>query len=257
MIGAALAASCNSNNDSTTPRPSARNVIFFLGDGMGLNTLTAARISRRRGRTTSPSTPCRSGLHQDLLPRCPGDRLGPSMAAYMTGVKSNNGVISMDGDTTQGERLQPGGGKPVTTLLELAKADGRGTGVVTSTRVTHAAGRHLCPYLQPGSGGRTSPSSWYRAVLANSALKRGWTWCWGAAAASSCPPPTRASVPIACNLIAEMQAKGYQFANNLDELNRAGQKAAAGAVRRQPHEVRPGQAGQQPSLAQMTLAAIK
>ena len=44
MIGAALAAGCNSNNDSTTPEPSARNVIFFLGDGMGLNTLTAARI---------------------------------------------------------------------------------------------------------------------------------------------------------------------------------------------------------------------
>ena len=44
MIGAALAAGCNSNNDSNTPEPSAKNVIFFLGDGMGLNTLTASRI---------------------------------------------------------------------------------------------------------------------------------------------------------------------------------------------------------------------
>jgi alkaline phosphatase len=70
------------------------------------------------------------------------------MAAYMTGVKSNNGVISMDSDATQESDCSQSGGKAVTTLLELAKADGRGTGVVTTTRVTHATPAatyaHIC-----------------------------------------------------------------------------------------------------------------
>ncbi len=46
MIGAALAAGCKSDNDTVATKPAAQptNVIFFLGDGMGLNTLTAARI---------------------------------------------------------------------------------------------------------------------------------------------------------------------------------------------------------------------
>lgn len=59
MIGAALAAGCNSNNDSNTPEPSAKNVIFFLGDGMGLNTLTASGSMASAKRAASPSTPCR------------------------------------------------------------------------------------------------------------------------------------------------------------------------------------------------------
>lgn len=54
MIGATLVAGCNSNNDSSTPEPSAKNVIFFLGDGMGLNTLTAARIYGVGKRAASP-----------------------------------------------------------------------------------------------------------------------------------------------------------------------------------------------------------
>ncbi|MGL5327221.1 MAG: hypothetical protein ACRC91_21365 [Aeromonas sp.] len=45
MIGAALAAGCKSDNDTVATKPAAQptNVIFFLGDGMGLNTLMAAR----------------------------------------------------------------------------------------------------------------------------------------------------------------------------------------------------------------------
>ena len=42
-----LAAGCNSDNNSNTSIPTVatpKNVIFFLGDGMGITTLTASRI---------------------------------------------------------------------------------------------------------------------------------------------------------------------------------------------------------------------
>ena len=116
----------------------------------------------------------------------------------MTGVKSNNGVISMDSDATQESNCSKSGGKPVTTLLELAKAAYCGTGVVTTTRVTHATPAatyaHLCnrdleadiaAQLVPGGAGY------------NSALKEGWTWYSAAAAASSYPRQTRASARMA------------------------------------------------------------
>ena len=76
----------------------------------------------------------------------------PSMAAYMTGVKMNNEVISMTPETSAFDVLTgkdylngtdstcpaSGNGKAVPTLLEIAKAAGMGTGAVTTTRVTHA-----------------------------------------------------------------------------------------------------------------------
>ena len=72
------------------------------------------------------------------------------MAAYMTGVKMNNEVISMSADTKATDAngkpyhasydatCPAGNGTPVETLLEIMKAKGCGTGVVTTTRITHA-----------------------------------------------------------------------------------------------------------------------
>ncbi|KAF5270136.1 hypothetical protein FQR65_LT17900 [Abscondita terminalis] len=73
----------------------------------------------------------------------------PSMAAYMTGVKMKNEVISMQTGTVATPPNSNGTSncdsaadnkdkKPAETLLELAKSKGMGTGIVTTTRVTHA-----------------------------------------------------------------------------------------------------------------------
>ena len=44
-----------------------------------------------------------------------------SGTAYSTGMKTNNGVISMDASTTKGDSLT---GHPMTSIIELAKAGG-------------------------------------------------------------------------------------------------------------------------------------
>lgn len=84
----------------------------------------------------------------------------PSMGAYMmTGVKTKNEVISMQTGTIALQPDQAGnyqcGTNPqnqnkqdTQTLLELPKAQGWGTGVVTTTRITHATPAstyaHIC-----------------------------------------------------------------------------------------------------------------
>ena len=39
-----LVAGCNSDSTEATVKPTPKNVLFFLGDGMGITTLTASRI---------------------------------------------------------------------------------------------------------------------------------------------------------------------------------------------------------------------
>ncbi|OOD36102.1 alkaline phosphatase [Aeromonas hydrophila] len=260
MIGAALAAGCNSNNDSSAPAPGAKNVIFFLGDGMGLNTLTAARIYGvgEEGSLTIDTLP-ETAFIKTFSHDAQVTDSAPSMSAYMTGVKSNNGVISMDSDATQESNCSKSAGKPVTTLLELAKAAGRGTGVVTTTRVTHATPAatyaHLCnrdleadiaAQLVPGGAGY------------NSALKEGVDVVLGGGSSFFLPKADKGKREDGRNLIDEMKAKGYQFAGNLDELNKAeAGKPLLGLFGSSHMKYDLDRPASEPSLTQMTLAAIK
>ncbi|MFM9922182.1 alkaline phosphatase [Variovorax sp. H27-G14] len=159
-----LSACGGSNNNSpvlpfippaTTPTPPAaqaqKNILFFLGDGMGITTMTAARIYKvgEDGDLTMDTLPETAFVHTYSNDAQVTDS-APSMSAYMTGVKMNNEVISMSADTkaadASGKAYQTnfdstcpsGNGQAVETLLEQSKAKGYATGVVTTTRITHA-----------------------------------------------------------------------------------------------------------------------
>ncbi|WP_395408335.1 alkaline phosphatase [Pseudoduganella sp. UC29_106] len=171
MLGACIAlalAACGEHTPAgtattapTTPVVSPKNVIFFLGDGMGLTTMTAARIYSvgEDGDLTMDTLP-ETAFVKTFSNDAQVTDSAPSMSAYMTGVKMNNEVISMSSDTVA---IDPGAdsngnklvnncgsknGTPVTTLLELAKAKGWAAGVVTTTRITHATPAatysHIC-----------------------------------------------------------------------------------------------------------------
>lgn len=131
----------------------ARNVIFFIGDGYGLVPMTATRIFTvgEDGELAIDRLPETAFVKTWSLDAQVTDS-APSMAAYMTGVKSRNEVLAMDGDSVAVapgrdpatgvanavDNCPAGNGKPATTLLELAIAKGRATGVVTTARLTHA-----------------------------------------------------------------------------------------------------------------------
>lgn len=139
----------------------AKNIIFFLGDGMGPTTVTAARIYKyneegqlnfeKFERTARIKTYSNDAQTTDSA---------PSMAAYMTGVKANNEVISMSPETVATppsadahgnltiNNCQPANGKAVTTILEMAKAKGKSVGAISTTELTHATPAatfsHIC-----------------------------------------------------------------------------------------------------------------
>jgi alkaline phosphatase len=147
--------------DSTKTVVTPKNVIFFLGDGMGITTLTAARIYSvgESGDLTIDTLP-ETAFVKTYSNDAQVTDSAPSMAAYMTGVKTNNEVISMTPDTVATapsadangnlgiNNCAATNGTNVKTLLELAKAAGRGTGSITTTELTHATPAatfsHIC-----------------------------------------------------------------------------------------------------------------
>ena len=58
----------------------------------------------------------------------------PASSAMATGEKTNNGVISQNSAAIQGKR----DGENLTTILEMAEESGLSTGLITTTRITHA-----------------------------------------------------------------------------------------------------------------------
>ena len=122
----------------------AKNVILFVGDGMSLTTVAAARIldgqlkggpgeENRLSWERFPSTALSKTYNTDS--QTP-DSAG-TMSAMATGVKTRAGVLSIGQQAARGNCAQAQNA-PILTLWELAASRGFATGVVTTTRVTHA-----------------------------------------------------------------------------------------------------------------------
>ncbi len=121
----------------------ARNAVLFLGDGMGLSTVTAARILEGQLRQ-QPGEENQLAFetlpHVALLKTYNTNQQVPdsagSMTAIMSGLKTKAGLIGLAAGAEIGD---PAGlAARVPTLLEEAEAHGLATGVVTTTSLTHA-----------------------------------------------------------------------------------------------------------------------
>ncbi len=122
----------------------ARNVILFIGDGMSLTTVAAARIfeGQQHGRPGEenqlsfekfPATAFSKTYNTDS--QTP-DSAG-TMTAMITGAKTRMGYLSVAQVPERGQ-CTPSLQHPLTSAMTLAKAAGLSTGVVTNTRITHA-----------------------------------------------------------------------------------------------------------------------
>lgn len=117
----------------------ARNVIVFIGDGMGVSTVSATRMY---------SVGVDGLLMMDRFPHTAvsrtftADHLTPDSAgtisAMMTGVKANSGVLGFGPQTERGDFNKDGDTERLWTLLELSKQAGMRTGVVSTAKITHA-----------------------------------------------------------------------------------------------------------------------
>lgn len=265
----------------------AKNIIFFLGDGMGPTTVTAARIYKygEAGKLTMETLPRTARIKTYSLDAQTTDS-APSMAAYMTGVKTRNEVLGMDGSTfaaqyapgtdangvSAGVNKCPatGNGAPSATILELAIAKGKATGVVTTARLTHATPgatyAHVCHrnaeyeiarQAVPGGDGFNS-----KLGTGVDVMMGGISYYW-----TPFPSPVVTSKRgrnDGRDLTKEMQAKGYTFVNDRTTMVAAPANAGSKILGLFDFAATQGHmsyeldrdATKEPSLAEMTSKAI-
>lgn len=122
----------------------AKNVILFLGDGMGVTTLTAARIlegqmrgeSGEENRLSFENFPY-TALSKTYSANQQTSDSAPTMSAIMTGVKTDEGILSVNQRVARGD-YRTVKGNETKTFLETAEEAGKSTGVVSTARLTHA-----------------------------------------------------------------------------------------------------------------------
>ena len=125
-------------------RGDAKNIILFVGDGMSLGTLAAARIldGQNRGQTGEENVLSFerfrfTGLAKTYNTDAQTPDSAGTMTALITGAKTRAGMIAVNETVARGD-CQGMRGQTLTSALELAERKGMATGIVTTTRVTHA-----------------------------------------------------------------------------------------------------------------------
>ncbi len=256
----------------------AKNVILFIGDGMGPTVLTATRLFKvgEEGDLEMMKLP-RSARIKTFSNDAQTTDSAPSMAAYTTGVKMNNEVIAMSSDTravapakdANGNKginnCTSDNGTPVPSILELAKAAGKSVGAVTTTELTHATPAatyaHIChrdaayaiaEQAVPGGAG-------FNAALGDGVdvLMGGGANHWTPYSASN-----KGGRADSRDLTAELTAQGYSYVTTQSDLAKVSSGKLLGLFSPKSHldyeldRVAKGAANTQPSLSEMTAKAI-
>lgn len=118
----------------------AKNLVIFIGDGMGLSTLMATRsyISDVQTELSFEKFP-HSGLSKTYCINYQVPDSSCTGTAIMTGVKNNFGTIGVTGDTIlRNCTAERDPNNQLDSILKFAQDAGKATGIVTTTRVTHA-----------------------------------------------------------------------------------------------------------------------
>ncbi|KSU85937.1 alkaline phosphatase [Fictibacillus enclensis] len=125
-IGFNQIADAKSSNHYTNPKK-AKNVIVFVGDGMGASHREAIRLATKglTGDLSMNKMPYVGNVHTSSTSVVTDS--AAAATAMASGVKTYNGAIGVNPDK-----------KPVKTVLEMADKAGKSTGLVTTSQITDA-----------------------------------------------------------------------------------------------------------------------
>lgn len=118
----------------------AKNLVIFIGDGMGLSTVMATRSYMNDVKTelSFEKFPY-SGLSKTYCINYQVPDSACTATAIMTGVKNNYGTIGLNGNVNLRNCTgQRDNSTHLHSILKYAQDAGKSTGFVTTTRITHA-----------------------------------------------------------------------------------------------------------------------
>ncbi|GIW41156.1 MAG: alkaline phosphatase [Candidatus Binatia bacterium] len=194
------------------PDARARNLVVFLGDGLGVSAYTLARLEALgEGR----------GLVVDTFPH-----------TALVSTRSRNGVVTdsaaaatalFAGEATDNERLgmspcPDGSFRSPPSIAEIAARHGMATGVVTNTRVTHATPAALYAHVPHRDRELDIAAQLADHFAPDVVLGGGRALFLPSTTAAPEDPELRGAREDGRDLAAELVRRGYRFVRDRDEL---------------------------------------
>lgn len=216
-----------------TDSRSVRNVIFMIGDGMGLSQVTLARMKAvgLNGKLTLERMPV-SGLVRTHSANNLVTDSAAAGTALACGVKTNNGMIGMAPD-----------GTAYRSILEAAKGKGLATGLVATSTISHAT---------PASFGAHVRSRNDEAGIAAQLIDGQVDLLLGGGRQFFLPRSERGRRRDRRNLLSEAQEAGFTVAETAEQLDAIEALPALGLLQMDCLTTAPPE----PSLATLTTKAI-
>lgn len=218
-----------------------KNVILFVSDGTGPASFTLARRIRTELLGRPDGLALDAILTGNIETSSSDSRVTDSAAgatAFSAGIKSYNGAIAVDPD-----------GQPVGTLLEAAEARGMATGMVVTSRITHAT---------PASFAAHVPRRSMENEIAAEMMTQGIEVLLGGGRSNFIPESQGGRRADARNLFAEAEAAGTLVLTDAADFDPATLRTPVLGLFADSHlayEI-DRDATNQPSLAEMTRAAL-
>lgn len=232
--------------DTASPAPSERaprNVILFIADGAGSGHFTMAReaaihLGLREGLYLDPH---HTGSVRTHSARERITDSASSATAYSTGFKTENGAIAVD-------TLH----RPLQTIVEAAEARGMATGVVSTSRLTHAT---------PAAFAAHVPDRGMESEIALQMLDAGLEVLLGGGRHFFLPEARGGARSDGRDLVQEASFLGYQTVGDMEALEAVREGPALGlfSESHMPWEIdaAQGEASHVSRLARMTQKALE
>ncbi|WP_133470561.1 alkaline phosphatase [Paraglaciecola marina] len=188
---------------SLTATEAPKNIIMVIGDGMGPSYTTAYRMYADDPATPEVEETVFDRLLVGMASTHPDSNTGyvtdsaASATALSSGVKTYNGAIGVDVDK-----------KSVQTVLELAKKQGRKTGVAVTSQINHATPAGFSSHNESRQNYNAIADSYYDEKINNQfvldvMLGGGWKYF----------------IREDRNLVEQFQKSGYQYIDNYEQLS--------------------------------------
>ena len=180
-------------------KPAVKNVIFLIGDGMGLAQVSKAMQLRDEPLNIERATYI--GLSKTTSAKEVITDSAAGATAFAIGVKANNGAVGLDAN---------GGSK--TTILESLAAKGYATGLIATSAITHATPASFYAHVE-------SRENHYliAQALADAPVT---LFIGGGQDYFETRTDEKRGTPDERNLLTEMASKGVSLINNLDALKK-------------------------------------
>jgi alkaline phosphatase len=224
-----------SGNYPIMPDEPVKNIIFYIGDGMGMSQICASRIKTfgAYGKLEIEKMPISGFINTHSIDQLITDSAAGA-TAMASGFKTKNGMIGVTPDST-----------PVRTILEAARDMGKSTGLVATSTITHAT---------PACFAAHCPSRKDQSTIAEHLIKSKVNVILGGGKQFFIPDSVKGSLrPDDKNLIEQAQKDGYLVMENYNELPKAEDEYLLGLFENGPLK----RGTSEPGLLEMTEKSIQ